>query len=163
MRIRSMRKKDIGKAAKVFAEHSNDLGFAKKTALKYFKTSLNAKEKKRDFTLLKYWVAEENGQIIGVVGIWNLMAYPANTAWLGYFAVSKTFQGRNIGSKLYKTAETYARKRGVTIFCVDTSQEEWDAGSGAFYRGKGFTKVGKIPHFWGKGDHQIYLHKRLGK
>ena len=159
MIVREMRKEDVDAAAEVYGEHIVE--WEVETARHYFKLSLDEKKKMHHFKALDYWVAEEGGEVVGVIGLYNFVAWPERVAWLGYFAVKKTFQHKGIGSALYEKAEAVARERGVRIMCIFTSGDEEEGGSVEFYSGKGFQAAGRIPDFWGEGDDQIYLWKRL--
>ncbi|MCK4327304.1 MAG: GNAT family N-acetyltransferase [Candidatus Diapherotrites archaeon] len=159
MRIRALQKKDINAASKVFGEHTYP--WEEKSSKSYFRVSLDSKIRNPVYHCLKYWVAEEKGKVVGVVGIHSCKECVKDVYWLGYIAVKKEFQGDGLGTRLYEKAEGEARKRGGRLFCLFTSGEEEQGGSVKFYKKQGFKVAGRIPDVYEEGDDQIYMFKRL--
>ncbi|WP_283390242.1 GNAT family N-acetyltransferase [Methanobrevibacter woesei] len=65
----------------------------------------------------KYWVIEENGEILGSLGVDKISE---NEAQLRLFATDQSIQGRGAGKKLVKTALDYSRAIGIKHVILET-------------------------------------------
>lgn len=156
MKIRSLSKKDIAAAVAICKKEMIEGSHAKT----YFELSLKPKELKRDFQHMKYWVAEEKGKVIGVSGLYQWRAYPADTAWIGYTAIHPNWQRKGIGRKLIEFMIKEVKKKGFRLLLLEmTSSEENEKKN--FYFNLGFKEEGRIRDFWGKGVDQVYMSKKL--
>ncbi len=156
MKIRKLSEKDISSVVRICKKVMLEGGHAKT----YFELSLKPKEFKRDFQHLKYFVAEENGKIIGVSGLYQWRAYPKDIAWIGYTAVDPRWQNKNIGTKLIQHVIAEAKNKKLRLLLLEmTSQEEEK--KKVFYEKLGFELQGRIKDFWGNGIDQVYMSKQL--
>jgi N-acetylglutamate synthase-like GNAT family acetyltransferase len=79
----------------------------------------------------RYWVAEDAGALIGVVGL----EYGERAALLRSAAVRADLRGRGVGGRLFRHAYTMAAAAGITaIYCFSTD-------AGAYWSSQGFREV----------------------
>lgn len=85
-----------------------------------------------------FWVAEEQGKVVGSVG---LMMYGGGLAILKKFFVYEAYRGEpyHLGQKLYGTLLDYAEKSGVKQLILDTPKNTERAHR--FYEKAGFIKI----------------------
>ena len=98
---------------------------------------------------VKYFMAEEDGRMIGLVFLWDL-----NTSipWLG-IAVREDFKGKHVGRKLISYAQKYVRDLGkggiqLTTYVANLRGQ-------VLYETMGFKKLGCC----GCGDELYYLFR----
>jgi len=93
MKIRGMKFKDI----KSLIEIATDTDIAEKKESKYdFYFSLK-KIKMNPYRFEKFYVAEEKGKVIGVIGFQSFKWEPKSSVNLDWFAVDPEYQHRGIG------------------------------------------------------------------
>lgn len=90
----------------------------------------------------KIYVAQENGNIIGFIGLHMGLAFEVDGKVMRViaFAVKADFQRKGIGSALIKAAKEYAVQNGVTVIGVNSGLTRLAAHS--FYEKQGFYKKG---------------------
>jgi GNAT superfamily N-acetyltransferase len=96
------------------------------------------------------WVAESEGEVIGMVGAmvgWTFN-YDAPYARILALVVDPTHRGRGAGAALVRTVEDWARAEGAAYLHLTTGNQRADAHR--FYTRLGFDDTGKR------------FHKRLG-
>ncbi len=106
-----------------------------------------------------YWIAEDNGQIIGGCGIYPTDGLPDRCAELAKFYLSPQSRGKGIGKVLMQKALESARKLGYSQIYLESFPELSDAVG--IYRKAGFTD---LPHAWGNSGHfacTIWMVKSL--
>ncbi len=116
----------------------------------------------------KYFVAEEEGNVIGVIGIkqpedtMRAFAATENPLELVNAYVSKDQRaGRGVGRALVKSAEDEARSRGNTEIILN-SGPRYETTAWGFYDGlPGFSRVGVAENFYGEGTDAPVWSKRL--
>lgn len=82
-----------------------------------------------------FWVAERNGQVVGVGG-WSPDSLDPGLGWLRYLFVHPDWGRLGIGRKLVAAAESAARTRGKRCFHVWSSLI-----AASFYEGRGYRRV----------------------
>lgn len=85
-----------------------------------------------------FWVAKENGKVVGSIG---LMVYAGGLAILKKFFVYEAFRGapHHLGRKLYETLLNYAMNHGIREIILDTPRNTERAHK--FYEKAGFRKI----------------------
>lgn len=87
-----------------------------------------------------FWVAKENGTVVGSIG---LMRFENGVAVLKKFFVNEAYRGEphHLGRKLYETLLCYAKTHGINQLFLDTPKNTDRAHK--FYIKAGFTKIEK--------------------
>ncbi len=87
-----------------------------------------------------FWVAEENGRVVGSIGLKN---YGNGLAILKKFFVYEPYRGtpHNLGRRLYAELLAFAKNYGVNRLILDTPQNTDRAHK--FYEKAGFQKIEK--------------------
>lgn len=83
------------------------------------------------------------------MGTWDIY-------WLG---VASAWQDRGVGRALTAFAEQTIRERGGRLFVVETSSRESYGPTRRFYETLGYREAGRIPDFYGSGDHRVIFIK----
>ena len=85
-----------------------------------------------------FWIAIDNGKLIGSIGI---MPYSKEIAVLKKFFVYEEYQGQpyHLGQKLYAALLSFAKEKGFTTLLLDTPYNTVRAHK--FYEKAGFKKV----------------------
>jgi ribosomal protein S18 acetylase RimI-like enzyme len=127
--------------------HEQDDGFVAAQLRAY-----NATFTVRDFKLLRVFVRDENGAIIGGLladTYWHYLE--VHTLW-----VSEAYRHAGHASRLLNAAESEARQRGCKHAFLDTFSFQ----ALGFYHKLGYREFGRLDEFSGKYERH-YLHKRL--
>ena len=107
----------------------------------------------------EYWIAEENGVIIGGCGVYPTPGLPEGCAELVKFYLSASQRGKGIGWKLMEKTFGSARKNGFSQLYLESLPELSKAIS--LYERAGFNF---IPGPMGNSGHfgcNIWMHKDL--
>jgi ribosomal protein S18 acetylase RimI-like enzyme len=86
-------------------------------------------------------------------GVWNVW-------WLG---VSPESQGAGVGQSLLRAAESLAHAAGARVVVVETSSRDPLARARTFYAKEGYAECGRVPDFYGDGDHKVIFSRRPRK
>lgn len=105
--------------------------------------------------LARYFVYEEEGQVIGYIGTRMIV----DTCEIANVAVSPAHRRRGIALALYRALETECRRRGITR--LDLEVRESNLGARAFYRFCGFVPVGKRRNYYESPREDAVLMSRL--
>lgn len=102
------------------------------------KKDLTETIRKNDTFILKYTEAE---QILGCM----MLVEKENALYLGMLTVSPDLQGRGIGKKMLKSAEVFAKEKGIpkiemTVISIRLELVSW-------YERHGYVKTGEIIPF----------------
>lgn len=102
-------------------------------------------------------------ELIGTVTL--LLDFPPNQPHRAEIAKMMTrvaWRGQGVATRLLRTAEAEAARRGRTLLTLDTSV---DGGARKLYEGAGYTLVGEIPDFAltpdGRLNGTLIYYKRL--
>ena len=106
------------------------------------------------------WVAEEDGTVIGLVGIMRDDEVD-DVVWLGYFAVDPAHHRRGLGKQLFEVAVAAARDGNNRRLYVDTSSTAPFTAARAFYKAMGLSLDATLPDFYGKGEDQLFFRMSL--
>lgn len=106
-----------------------------------------------------YWVAEENGRLLGGCGIYPTQGLPEGYAELVKLYVSAETRGKGIGNLLMQRSLDWAKEYGYTHIYLE-SFPELSKAVGMYLR-SGFTY---LPHALGNSGHfacTIWMEKQL--
>lgn len=107
--------------------------------------------------LAETYVAEESGQIAGVVIV--VMKMPLLRGYIMGLAVRPEFRKRGVGSALLKFAEERIFRESPNVFlCVST----FNATAQRLYETHGYQRIGVIDNYAIEGIGEILLRKTLG-
>lgn len=109
----------------------------------------------------RFIFAERAGRLEGYV-CFGPIALTKSSVDLYWIAVRPDRQRTGLGRRLMEMAEAAARELGGTALYVETSMRAQYEPTRGFYRGLGYRTVAEIPDFYGPGDGQAILMKRLG-
>ncbi len=68
---------------------------------------------------------------------------------VGWYSVSKKYQGKGIGGFLFDWTENVARSRGVKIMCIDTDDWENEEVARGLYERRGYKRGFNVPNYFG--------------
>lgn len=106
-----------------------------------------------------YWVAEENGQLLGGCGIYPTEGLPEGCGELVKFYLAPESRGQGIGKLLYGIVQNTAQSLGYTQLYLESFPELGDAVG--IYEGLGFEF---LDHALGNSGHHactIWMLKQL--
>jgi putative acetyltransferase len=109
----------------------------------------------------EYWIAEENGQLIGGCGIFPTPGLPPGIAELVKFYVSSSFRGKGIGKQLMHKCFESASRLGYTQLYLESLPELAQAIS--MYQREGFTRLSEPLGNSGHFSCSIWMLKELKK
>ncbi len=90
-------------------------------------------------TWLKYWVAVEKENIIGVTGLYELKEDAEEADWLSWFCVGPSQRGKGVGKKLLAFSIGKAKNRGKKFLRLYTSlNDPNEAAAQKLYEKTGF-------------------------
>ena len=95
-----------------------------------------------------YWIAEEDGELLGGCGIFPTDGLPEGCAELAKFYLLPRSRGKGIGKQLMLQCFESVRQLGYRQIYLESFPELADAVS--MYRKAGFTD---LPHAWGNSGH----------
>lgn len=87
-----------------------------------------------------FWIAVENGEIVGSVAIKD---YGAGRGYLKRLYVATGYRGTGLAKKLLDTALHYAKEAGFREIFLGTVPEM--AAANRFYSKNGFERISKLP------------------
>ncbi len=111
-------------------------------------------------------VAEEEGGVIGyVIGelreiMFSGVSHRSKMGHILNIAVEKGCRGRGIGTRLMEEIE--GRFRGMGASQVTLEVRESNATARSFYKGRGFTEIGRVRAYYPDED-AIIMRKALGE
>ncbi len=88
-------------------------------------------------TKLRFWVAEEDGRIVGCIALEHL---GGTTGEVRSFFTDPEHKGRGIGRRLWYELRTIAQTQGITYLLARA-----DPASVLFYESLGFETKGEVP------------------
>lgn len=105
---------------------------------------------------------DDDGVVVGTAysvrepvsdGVWNMLM----------LAVDPEHHRGGLGRELVAAVEAALRglEEPATALVVETSSTEDFARARAFYAAVGYTEVGRVPHYYGRGDDKVVLWKTL--
>ena len=102
-----------------------------------------------------FWLAFDNGQVIGTIALMN---YGNHNAVLKKFFVREDYRSQKVGLKLYKKFHERAEEQGFKIILLDTPSVA--TASHRFYEKNGFIRIAKrsIPCEYTYPDRDSYLY-----
>ena len=109
----------------------------------------------------RFVFAERDGRLEGYV-CFGPIPLTKSSVDLYWIAVRPDRQQAGLGRRLMEMAEMEARELGGTALYVETSMRAQYEPTRGFYRGLGYRTVAEIPDYYGPGDGQAILMKRLG-
>ena len=86
----------------------------------------------------EYWLVEEEGEFVGISGIYSLPVDP-DSAWLGWFGILPKFRRMGLGSRVIRAFEDVARERGFLYARLYTGRYDNEVAK-AFYRANGYQE-----------------------
>lgn len=101
------------------------------------------------------WVAEEEGQVVGSLTLWNL----AGEGEIANVAVHPACWRRGGGRALLQTALTQAAALGLTRLLLEVAAGNQAAQ--ALYRSFGFSEDGRRPHYYANGEDALLMSRPL--
>jgi GNAT superfamily N-acetyltransferase len=98
--------------------------------LKYLATYQDVATTKKRISRGESFVATHGDRIIGTIGFYSPSPF-GGSPWLerddvsefGQFAVDPEYQGSGVGTRMVKFVEDYARSKGLSEICLDTSEK----------------------------------------
>lgn len=110
----------------------------------------------------RYWYVEDNGKIIGALGIReNKYGSGGFEMDSDYVAVHKDYRGKGIAGELLKSAEEFVKACGGRYIHVITCDIDSYKPARAFYEKNGYKKVGEIPNYYVPGEGRIDYFKEF--
>lgn len=159
MIIREIAEKDNKQAASIIRDAFDEYGLPKtNTVYDDPRTDCLFEQFKRE-SGSRLWVAEEDGIVIGLCGMFPTEGLPSDWCEIVKFYVSKSARGRGIGKRLFaKTCET-AKHLGYTTAYLETFPEL--VGAINMYKRMGFHAIDKQMGNSGHTATSIWMIKNL--
>jgi len=88
---------------------------------------------------IKYWVALENNQVVGVVGYYILTEDQADAAWISWYCVDFPHRGKKIGLQLLEFIIEKVKSLGKTYLRLLSSDTPTEYRAHEIYKKRGFT------------------------
>lgn len=126
---------------------------------------------------VEYYVATNvNGQPFAITGIYTIdiqggagfatkkIMDPTNhhfAAGLGWFSVSKEYQGSGIGGYLLDWTENLARELGATYMMIETDDAPNELAALRLYEKKGYMPGFSIPDYFGPGRNLVNYFRKV--
>lgn len=152
LKIRNMKHSDIAKIVRII---SRDLGqLDGRKAQKDM-----AEQQQKLYVDGQVFVAEANGELLGVIGYWRMPYHPKKVCWMDWFGVEKSHKRMGIGSALLSHMLKALAKKKYKMLCCEKSSR--DIPAKLFYEKHGFKEAGKIKGYWEDGGDWVVLVKRL--
>ena len=110
----------------------------------------------------KYWFVEENGEIIGAIGVrenkYGSGGYEMDE---DYVAIHKDHRREGLASKLLEKMESFVKQNhGRYIHALSCDIESYKPAL-KFYESKGYKKVAEIPNYYVEGEGRIDFFKEF--
>ncbi len=93
--------------------------------------------------ILGFWVAVDDGRIIGTTGLYTMTRDEGEAIWLAWFCVDPAARGRGVGKALMERSLEEACKQGKSLFRLYTSDVPNEAKAQFLYERYGFRVVRK--------------------
>ncbi|MGH9325650.1 MAG: GNAT family N-acetyltransferase [Terriglobia bacterium] len=103
------------------------------------------------------WVAEEKGDIIGFL---TAQSTPERSMHIITIDVEEKWRRCGVGKMLMDAAEEWGRGGGLKLVSLETAENNLPAQ--AFYRKRGYKKLGRIERYYADGAPAWVMVKRLG-
>ena len=157
MKIRIMNKADIPHVTRIISDaiHPNAAKAAGDDFARCFRPQV-----KDFYRLLNFWVAEEEGKAIGIIGVGSLHSTPSHVAWMDWFSIAPEYQGKGIGSLLLQHMQHFLKNKKVSILVVECYLP-YGEDAIRFYTKHGFIHVGRIAKYWTHTIDSVLLVKHL--
>lgn len=118
---------------------------------KYFSNDLELTKQK-----FKFFVAEENGEIVGIAGMRtapeNMRQYSTTPNVAEFYVLAVKYKGKNIGDSLVNKRIEEAKKEGYTevvIFSGESHKDAWGFHDKYYSRaGQGIAPNGELGFIW---------------
>ncbi len=109
----------------------------------------------------QHFVHLEPEGLAGVVGLHHFEWGPPENVWLGWFAVDPAFQGRGLGTALFRAARAKARLIGYRKLFVETYSSQAFERARHFYRKQGLVESGRVAQYLPDGADMIVFSASL--
>ncbi len=106
--------------------------------------------------------ADDGAQLLGYACFGRIPA-TVSSFDLYWIVVSPNEQGKGLGAKLLKKAETRCREQGGTRMFVDTAGRSQYSPTRTFYERMGYEKAAVLDDFYAEGDAKVIYSKRLNR
>lgn len=111
-----------------------------------------------DLRSFQYYVAVENEEVTGIIGLYELQEDFEQHDWVGWYCVDERYRGRRIGIQLLNYVIEASRKRGKHRLCLYTSTHESEQKAQTLYDQNEFHVTKTVD----KGSYQLmYRQKNL--
>ena len=104
----------------------------------------------------KFYVIEESGTIIGVIG-YSIDRYETTNYWLGWFYIHGDYCNKGYGKKLFHFIKDKLKLMNVKKLFVDTSSDVFYNTALFSYITFGFKLEAIIKGYYGKNEDQLIL------
>lgn len=104
----------------------------------------------------KTWVAQEGDEIAGFLVAQRMSREVLHIITID---VKEAWRRRRVGDALMEAAEAWARKQRLRFASLETAEN--NAPAQAFYRRRGYQKLGHVNDYYGRGSAAWVMGKRL--
>lgn len=111
-------------------------------------------------TFCQYFVAVEEGEVIGTTGLYSLAEDEVDSDWVAWFCLDSNYRGRGYGSQLLDYVISLAQGRGKRFLRVYASAGEEKDPALSLYTNRGFREFKQGMHE-DTGEELVYLQLPL--
>lgn len=104
----------------------------------------------------KTWVAEEDHEVVGFLTGQKMLG---GTMHVITIDVREDWRRRGVGGALMDAAEEWGRRRGLALVSLETAEDNHPAQ--AFYKKRGYVKLGQVERYYANGATAWVMGKRL--
>ncbi|MBN2183657.1 MAG: GNAT family N-acetyltransferase [Sedimentisphaerales bacterium] len=157
--IEPMVEGDIEESVKLInaAMNEDEADWARETFELYFKSRKQGIDSGRE-----YYLWRDDGKIYGLVGLHRYVWGPGENVWLSWFAVHPERQKEGVGGLLLDSIKEKAVQKGYRKLFVETYSGDTFEKARSFYKGKGFSEVGRIENYLPDGSSMIVFGLNIG-
>lgn len=159
MIIREIEKKDNKQAASIIRDAFIEYGLPKTNTVYDDSRTDSLFEQFKSNPGSRLWVAEDNGIVIGLCGMFPTEGLPIGWCEIVKFYVAKSARGRGIGKKLFDITCSTAKDLGYTTAYLETFPEL--TGAISMYKHMGFRAIDKQMGNSGHTATSIWMIKYL--
>ena len=156
--MRNLKRSDLPVLMKILQDTGAFTDVEVECAMELFHTVLDNPEQ-RDYIVV---IAEEENRPAGYI-LYGPVPLTEGTFDIYWIATDPVYQGKGVGQRLLKHAETDIENRSGRLICLETSSQGGYERTRKFYDRAGYVEAARIRDFYKPGDDRITYTKSLSR